>query len=398
MPEAVVDERPAAPPQVPPMGRPPMYLRPRRRFPWATAGIAVVVVALSVGALYAFSGAKVEIVPTVNTGSVTGTFTATPSSGDLPFALVSVQKVASESVPAESTVSANDTAQGTITIYNTQSKAQALIKNTRFQTSAGLIFRIHESVTVPPASGSAPGTLEVTVYGDSAGENYNIAPTTFSLPGLAGSAQEGKVYAKSTAAMTGGFTGKRPSVSQATDDAEHAKLKDSLTSGIAADIAPKVPEGYVLIQGATVITYTPLPDAADDKGGVLVKEQGTATAVVFPSDALARAIAGQVIGQEYTGQTVTLQSVSGLTLAPAESGTPAANAPFTFMLSGNASLVWKVDPTRIAGAVAGKSRTSAQSVLTGFPEVSKAYLTLRPFWRGSYPADPTDITVTVDTP
>jgi hypothetical protein len=376
-----------------------MYPQPmRRRFPWTTALIALVIVALSIGALYVFSSAKVEIVPNTNSGSVTGSLTATPSSGDLPFAVVNVQKVASESVPAESTVAANDTAQGTITIYNEQTKAQALIKNTRFQTSAGLIFRIHESVTVPASKNGSAGTLNVVAYADSAGETYNIGPSSFTLPGLSGTPQAALVYAKSTAPMAGGFSGKRAAVSQATDDAEHAKLKANLEGSIAAEIAPKVPSGYVLLPGSTVITYSPMPDAGDGNGGVLVKEQATATAVVFPGDAFAKAIAGQVIGQEYTGQPVAVKDVSGLTLTPANSGTPAANAAFSFTLSGNATLVWSVDATKIAGAVAGKSRASAQSVLTGFPEISKAYLTLRPFWRGSFPADPADITVVVDKP
>ncbi len=391
-------EQPYVPPTLPPRNVPPVYPRPRRRFPWGTAIVALVVVVLCIGALYAFSGAKVEIVPMVNSGSVTGSFTATPSSGELPFALVTVQKVASESVTAESTVAASDTAQGTITIYNEQPKPQQLIKNTRFQTGAGLIFRIHESVTVPAGKTGTPGTLSVVAYADSAGETYNISPTSFSVPGLAGTAQAGLVYAKSTAAMSGGFSGKRPAVSQTTDDTEHAKLKATLTSSIAADVAPKVPDGYVLIPGSIVTVFTPLPDSGDADGKVSVKEQATATAVVFPATALATAIADQVVGQQYTGQPVALKNVTGLTLTPAVAGVPAANAPFSFTLSGTASVVWKVEPTKVAGAVAGKSRASAQSVLTGFPEISKAYLTLRPFWRGAYPSDPADITVLVNTP
>lgn len=395
------DIAPAPPPVAPPPSRRGMQQsrpRPHKRFPWGTALIALVVVGLSIGALYAFSGAKVEIVPTSSTAPVSGAYTAMPSSGTLPFALVNVQKIASESVPAENTSVAADAAQGTITVYNTQAKPQALIKNTRFQSPGGLIFRTHESVTAPAAKGTTPGTVAVAVYADSAGETYNIGPTTFSLPGLSGTSQAGKVYAKSTTAITGGFTGKRSTVSQATDDAEHLKLKSSLGSGIADEVAPKVPDGYVLVPGSVVTTYTSLPDSAGDNGGVLVKEQATATAVVFPADALAAVIAGQIIGQEYSGQPVMLRSVSGLTLTPSGTAAPTGNAPFSFTLSGNATIVWKVDGMKIAGAVAGKSRASAQSVLTGYPEISKAYLTLRPFWTSAFPSDPADITVTVDAP
>ncbi len=383
------------PPEPP---RPALRPMPRRRFPWGTAFIALIVVALCVGALIAFSGAKVEVVPNESTGSVSGSFTAMPNSGNLPFALVNVQKTATESVPAESTVTANDTAQGTITIYNTQSKPQQLINNTRFETSAGLIFKIHQSVTIPAGSTAAPGTLTATVYADSPGDTYNVGPSSFTVPGLSGTPQFSEVYAKSTSAMTGGFSGTRPAVSQSTDDSEHAKLQSALASQMSAEIAPKVPQGYVLIPGGVFTTYTTLPDAADSQGGVAVKEQATAVAVVFPGDALAKALASQVIGASYGGEPVTVKNVQSLALTAASSTTPTGNQPFTFTLSGNATLVWSVDASKVAGAVAGKSRASAQSVLTGFPEVGRAILTLRPFWTSTFPSDPADIKVTVDAP
>jgi hypothetical protein len=383
----------------PPGMPPPLYGRPRRSFPWGTAAIALVVVLASVGALAYFSSAKVVIDPTTNTGTVSGTYTATPSTGDLPFALVNVQKTASESVPAESTVSANDAAQGTVTIYNTQAKAQPLIKNTRFETPAGLVFRIHDSVTVPAGSGVAPGTLNVTAYADSPGADYNIAPTNFTLPGLSGSPQFAQVYAKSTAPMTGGFTGQRAAVSQTTDDAEHAKLQSTLAGQMAGEVTPKVPSGYVLVPGAIFTTYATLPDAADASGGVSVREQANATAVIFPADALARVVATEVIGNQYTGNPVMLKDVSGLSVKTTSSSTPVASSPFTFTLGGTATVVWKVDQTKIAAAVAGKSRTSAQSVLSGgFPEISRATLTLRPFWKSTFPTDASKITVVVNNP
>jgi hypothetical protein len=197
--------------------------------------------------------------------------------------------------------------------------------------------------------------------------------------------------------MTGGFAGTRPAVGQATDDAEHAKLQQTLASQMTAEVAPKVPDGYVLIPGSVYVTYSPLSDSADANGGVAVKEQANATAVIFPADAVARIIGTQVIGSQYTGQPLTVKDVSNLTLSGTSSSTPSASTSFSFSLGGTATVVWQVDPMKVAGAVAGKSRASAQSVLTGFPEIGRALLTLRPFWRGAYPSDPSQITVTVET-
>jgi hypothetical protein len=61
-------------------------------------------------------------------------------------------------------------------------------------------------------------------------------------------------------------------------------------------------------------------------------------------------------------------------------------------------VVWTVDPARIASAIAGKTRESAQVVLSSFPEVKRALLVLRPFWADTFPGDPKDVKVTVNPP
>jgi len=45
--------------------------------------------------------------------------------------------------------------------------------------------------------------------------------------------------------------------------------------------------------------------------------------------------------------------------------------------------------------VAGKTRNSAETVLSSFPEIERATLILRPFWSTSFPDDPAKVTVTV---
>jgi hypothetical protein len=196
-----------------------------------------------VGAIYAFSGAKVVVTPTTNVATVSGDFSATPSAGDLPFEVISVEKVGMQQVKAEGTENANDPSQGTITIYNGQEKPQELIKNTRFETSDGLIFRIHESVKIPAGTATAPGQLQVTAYADAGGEKYNVGPTTFTLPGLKGGASFTLVYAKSTGSMSGGFSGVRPSVSVKTREAQSATIQAGLDKDLKEEVATKIPEG-----------------------------------------------------------------------------------------------------------------------------------------------------------
>ena len=382
---------------LPPMNpMPPSRIKIRvgSSFPYGTAIIVLVIIAVCAGALYAFAGAEVKVTPASQTSAVNADFTATNGSGDLPYVVVNLSKTMSATVPAESTLTANDSAQGTIIISNAQKTPQTLINNTRFATPTGLIFRIHAPVTIPPATASGPGTVSAAVFADQPGANYNVDPTTFTVPGLQGGSSYTLVTAKSTVAMTGGFTGTRPAVSQATDDSHHAALQSTLASALQSALTSKIPSGYVVLPGATHTTYQPLSDTASSTS-VAINEQGTITAVALSSDALAKAIANKAVGT-YSGEPVSLASVNTLNLTPdATSTDPSTATTYSFALSGNATIIWKVDSVKIAGAVAGKTRESAQSILSGFPEIDRATLILRPFWNSTFPQDPSHIHVTV---
>ncbi len=382
---------PTNPPPMRPL--PPMSPPPRRRFPWGTAIIALVVVLASLGALWLFSGASVSITPATASGSVNQEFTANPDSGDLPFRVVSTEKIASKSVPAESTVNANDAAEGTITVYNTSSSPQRFVKNTRFESPSGLIFRARDAINVPAGSATSPGTTKVSVFAETGGEQYNIAATDFSLPGLDGTPEAKLVYGKSTEAFVGGFLGNRPSVSEATATRERAILQAELPAAVLDGLREATPEGYVIVPGSENVLYSPLPDAPDGSGGVYVRHKASATAAIFPADALARAVAQVVIGQGYAGQPVKLANVDQLRVTP--KAPVSATDPFEFTLSGTGSVVWEVDPTKIAGSVAGKTREAARVLISGLPEVGTGTITLRPFWSGTLPEDPEEIEVTV---
>jgi hypothetical protein len=94
-----------------------------------------------------------------------------------------------------------------------------------------------------------------------------------------------------------------------------------------------------------------------------------------------------------------IKDPSSLKLTPATPGTPTAEqGSFAFNLSGTATIVYDIDKTKIAGAVAGKTRSAAKSILQSFPEIDRAILTVRPFWKSTFPSDPADITVATTSP
>ncbi len=369
------------------------------KFPYTTLIAIAAVILISIAALFYFSSAKVEVTPNTVSAAVQGSFTANQSTGTLPYEIITAEKIASQSVKSGGTKTVSSSASGTVTVYNAQSKSQTLVANTRFATTAGLIFRIHSAVTIPSGSAAKPGSANAKVYADKPGDVYNVGPTSFTVPGFAGTPLATLVYARSSAAMAGGASGTIPVVDAAAEGQARNALINALTPDLATSIDAKVPDGYVLVPGSATTTYQELAPAPSSTTGMVdVKEQGTISAVVFPNAALAKEIAKSIGGLGYQGEPLTLSSVKSLTLS-APSGLPVLNAPsFSFMLSGTAPLVYTVDPTRIAAAVSGKTRSAAEVALTNYPEVKRAVITLRPFWRQTFPQDPASISIVVANP
>ncbi len=378
-------------------GREPLTLSVDKppQFPYMTLLVVALVVAVSIGALFYFSVAKVEVIPSTISAAVQSSFTAHKSSGSLPFEIITAQKIASQSVKGSGSKTVNSSASGTITIYNTQTKAQTLITNTRFATSAGLIFKIHSAITVPGGTAAKPGSITTKVYADKASSSYNVGPTSFTIPGFAGTPQEKMVYARSSSAMTGGASGSVPTVDMALEEQARSALKSALTPDLLESIKTQIPSGYVLVPGAVTTVYEELDSAPSSTTGMVeVKEQGTITAVIFPNTALAKGIAYSVAGLGYQGEPLTLTSIDNLLLAYVSMPDP-SDETFSFTIAGTASLTYTVDQSRISAAVAGKTRSAAEVALTNYPEIKKAILILRPFWRQTFPQDPSSISVVV---
>lgn len=368
------------------------------KFPFVTLLSVFLIIIGSVGALFYFSSASINVTASSASAAIQGSFTASQSAGALPYEIITAQKIATQSVKGSGTKAVTSSASGTLTIYNTQTKAQHLVSNTRFATAAGLIFRIHTAVTVPGGSPARPGSITARVYADQPGSSYNIGAASFTIPGFAGTPQETQVYARSTSAMSGGASGNVPVVDPTLEAQTRGALVRALAPDLASSIQSQIPSGYALLDGAATTTYEHLESTPSDITGMVdVKEQGTITAIVFPNAALAKTVAASIPSLASQNAALTLAPTSTLHLTAPNLPDPTA-ASFTFTLTGTAVLDYVVDPTAIAAAVAGKTRSAAEVALTNYPEVKRAIIILRPFWRQTFPQDPASITVKVDKP
>ena len=360
---------------------------------WVAAGIIVVALGFALSLL--FSGTSVTVIPKQSTVSVDTALRAfkTAKPGELPFQTMTIEKTASQSVPSTGQEDATLRASGKIVIYNNYSAApQRLIRNTRFESSGGKIYRIDASIVVPGKTATAPGDIEVEVFADEPGEAYNIGLSDFTIPGFKGTAQYSKFYARSKTPMTGGFVGKRLTIdpvvlSKAKDDI-HAKLNADLITAVDA----QKPEGYELYEGAIFFEYTSMPNA-ESGSAVLVTEKATLYGVLFDKKELASAVASAMATTPASGVPLLLADDSTLAFAVAEQDRyhPWEKESFSFTLKGTAHLVAEFNEGDLRGDLVGKSRAGLPTILSGYPGIERAEVVMRPFWKRSFPENPEDI-------
>ncbi len=114
-------------------------------------------------------------------------------------------------------------AKGTVRVFNKFSRNITLVKNTRLisATEPARLFYLTRRITIP-----ANGYVDVEVVASEPGEEYNIEPTTFSIPGLRNFSPPElyyDVFAKSFKKMEGG---RKQTVKKITkEDLEKAKTE-----------------------------------------------------------------------------------------------------------------------------------------------------------------------------
>lgn len=366
-------------------------------FIWIAVG-ALAIAGIVVGLMSTvFHTAHVSVKVMEWKSDVSGTYTA---GGDapLPFNPVKVASQATRTVPATGTVDASDRASGTIIISNLYSaKPQRLITNTRFESSDGKVYRIHEPVTVPGYTTrngqKIAGAIDAVVYADQPGESYNKESGTFKLPGLKGSNQYELITATTKGTLSGGFVGKKATVEKSVRDQAIADMKAELDRTLREKILAAAPPASLILADSIQVRYVERPDAAADTNATLAID-GTAVAPAFPGDAFAQALALQAnAGMDIP---LALLNPTEVQFALVSGSDIEAGKSINFTLSGSAHLRAVFNEKAFAADLAGKTKAEAAEVQGGYKGLSgSASISVRPFWLSSLPKNPERITVDV---
>lgn len=357
----------------------------------ALAVLVIVVVAFGVVSI-AFHRADVTISLQSFIVPIAETFEASPEGVLLSFTERTVSESLTKTVPRSSSEFVEERASGVITVFNAHSTgSQRLITNTRFESSNGLIYRVKNPVVVPgykTVGGSiSPGEIEVTVYADESGEQYNRGPSDFTIPGLKGTNQFETMYARSRSAISGGFVGERAVVSPEVRDSAIADLKSELDRKVRESMKLSLQADEIFFPDTLSISFIEQPDRASENGA-LVTLTAEARAPVFAESKLARVIAEEG-GIQYE-HPLAIENVGTLAIQTEDAET---EGNLSLTISGEAKLVGDYDQTRLLHDLAGKDRRNVGVVLSGYPAIADMKISVYPFWRGILPEDVSHLTI-----
>lgn len=349
------------------------------------------------GAFFAFNylpRANINIVPVSEEIDFSGQFTVQKDAildaeaKIVPGMLIEKSQEIEKSFLATKTEDKNEKARGTITIYNEDSSSHRFVPNTRFKSEDGKIFKSTDWVSIPAGSKNNPTQVQVEVVADEPGEEYNIGPTNFTIPGLEGLAIYNLIYAKSTEPMSGGFVGTAKVVGE--EDLEKAKtemeplvenlakeLKDEVLKEMPSDLQPLL-ENLIVVEKGEIIFDKKAGDVGETFKG---KAKVTAKVLSFNEDdvqeIIAKIISSKVKDEVDFEEIVSSQEIKYEVLKnDLEKGT------LEVAFEGKEKIAWKVSADQIKKEVAGLDESGFQKYIEEdmAGKITDGTATLWPFW------------------
>lgn len=361
--------------------------------------LVLLVVAGAVFTFAALTGqTTVTVFPRWREPTVNAVFEANPqlSESNLVYEVLTLEAEGEREVTATGQEEVEEQATGEITIYKKTAGDERLIKNTRFESPDGLVYRITESAVVPGGTAEAPGSVVAQVFADQAGPEYNLsANVEFKVPGFKESdliELYDSVYAINQSGFSGGHRGPKFTIDEVELAAATESLRTELREALQNRVANERPAGFILYDSSVTFTYQALPGEDIGNNKVLLKEKAILRAPMFKNEDFASFIASATI-PGYENEPVKIADPSALTFEYATDTNFSGSETFSFKLLGRPQIIWTYDQEQLKRDLAGGSQTVLNTVLGGYSAIEKANATIKPFWKSSFPENPEEIEI-----
>lgn len=318
----------------------------------------------------------------------------------IPAQLIKLDKKETKEFSATGQRQFNEKAGGTITIYNEYSSSpQALVEKTRFVSNDGKTFRLVNSVTIPGAKIQEgkiiASSIEAKVQAEQAGEEYNIGPSDFKIPGFQGTPKYDAFYGRSQTSMAGGVIGAFKVVSQ--DDLDKAKneLWQNLQSSLEQEARAQTGD-LKLIDNALKKEISSVSSSVEvggraEKFALTIK--AAAIILLFDEKDISELINKKIL-EKTKGSDVLQGKIEEISYRESQADFSGGRLSFKAKISGK--IIWKVNKEQLQKEIAGKSENEVKEILMRHSEIDKAQVIFWPFWVKSVPKNLDKVKIAVE--
>jgi len=350
-----------------------------------------ILTSLSLVGFFFFSKTKIEIWPETDIMSFQETVLIDPKATSIDFdnnviygQLLRDETSFSKEYSASGKVVKKGKAKGIIRVYNSYSTSSRTLIHSRFVSSDGKLFWSTKKITIPGSKYDergklVPGEKDVEVEAAESGEEYNIGPTTFALPALAGTALYTTIYARSFSPISGGFEGEIAQVTQADLDMAEADLLENLKNQSRDSLKTKISEDFVLLDSAIFQEIINISSSEEVEAGVesfTFEAKLESKAIVFKRSDIEDFIKNHInsiVEENRKLQEESLEINYSLKDTDFQSGTIVLN------LAVKAKIYSDINLDQIKKAILGRPIREAQIFLDNFSELSKSEIKSWPF-------------------
>jgi len=318
----------------------------------------------------------------------------------IPAQLITAERILEKEYSASGKKEVREPARGTIAIYNAYSSdPQTLVAGTRFLSKEGKLFCLANKVTVPGAKviagGISPNFLEAEVYSgqfvgskcvEAFGEEFNIGPSEFVIPGFQNSPKFNGFYGVSDSVMSGGAEGLATVISE--EDLSRAKeaFDKEIFDGLQKDLISRIPENLIYISDS-IVNRKSEEEFSHQVGGAVsrfkIKARASVAVLAFSPEHLelifSDRLSSQVSEQQFIENTGEFEFKD--VAANIDEG------ELKFTVQGERVITSKIDKAVLLEKLLGKNESEIREILIGEPSVEAARLKLVPFWLKEVPSE-----------
>ncbi len=318
----------------------------------------------------------------------------------IPGQLFQVEKEGEREFQSTQEKELREKAKGTITIYNQYSSApQTLVKTTRLISEKDKLFRMTKTVVIPGAKVEEgkiiPSSIDIEIEAAEPGEEYNIKPSSFTIPGFKGTAKYTGFYGTSAEQMSGGIIGKVKVVSESDIQGAKDILTVELKKEVEEELGDRIPSNLRMLEDAVLVEVLEASSSVEadkpaDKFKIKIKVTGKMLGF-DENDAIS--LINKNLEANIAENKVIAPNTIEISYAVTDINLEKGTAKLTCEVKED--ITWEINLEEIRQELAGKNEIEIRQYLSSRLEIENARVVFWPFWVKKIPSEKDKIKITI---